>query len=79
MQADLRLCCSQTPEDRFSRVEAHIKNKYVDQPVHLFSLIFPSDFKKIMLNSTEHDFILLINVKMQTIVGILNQQEKYNI
>ena len=23
-QAGLRLCCSQTPEDRFSRVEAHM-------------------------------------------------------
>ena len=23
-QAGLRLCCSQTPEDRFSRVEAHL-------------------------------------------------------
>ena len=27
--------------------------------------------KKIMLNSTEHKFIMLINVKMPTIVGIL--------
>ena len=26
---------------------------------------------KIMLNSAEHEFILLINVKMPTIVGIL--------
>ena len=25
VQAGLRLCCSQTPEDRFSRVKAHKK------------------------------------------------------
>ena len=26
VQAGLRLCCLQTPEDRFSRVEAHIES-----------------------------------------------------
>ena len=36
-QAGLRLCCSQTPEDRFSRIEAHmffkeIGKKYNIQP-----------------------------------------------
>ena len=32
-QAGLHLCCSQNPEDRFSRVEAHLKlfSKYVIQ------------------------------------------------
>ena len=28
-------------------------------------------YKKFMLNSAEHDFFLLINVKMPTIVGVL--------
>ena len=27
-QAGLRLCCSHTPEDRFSRIEAHIRTVY---------------------------------------------------
>ena len=36
MQAGLRLCCSQTPKDRFSRVEAHLKKAFGLLKVSLF-------------------------------------------
>ena len=34
-------------------------------------LTWPRGYRKIVLNLAEHDFFLLINVKMPTIVGIL--------
>ena len=39
MQVGLRLCCSQTPEGRFSHVEAHLYPRYVK-----VSNIFDSSF-----------------------------------
>ena len=39
-QSGLRLCCLQTPEDRFSRIEAHL-SKYVNSQVYkMISLIW---------------------------------------
>ena len=35
-------------------------------------------YKKILLNSAEHEIFLLINVKMPTIVGILTFMSKKN-
>ena len=34
---------------------------------------------RVVLNSTEHTFIMLINVKMLTIVDIIYKHDKYNI
>ena len=40
---------------------------------------WPQDYRRnFMLNSTEHDFFLLINVKMPAVVGILTFMSRKN-
>ena len=53
-QAGLHLCCSQTPEDRFSRVEAHIGACELIGS----NMVFPID-EKFGMMSINQDLILL--------------------
>ena len=57
------LCCSQTSEDRFSRVEAHFKNV-------LFTVIpLPDPFLKMFYENSEHN-ISIINTTSKRLKAI---------
>ena len=63
----------------FEIILTHLVMPIVNQGLHflpsdhcLFTYITrPQGYKKIMLNSSEHKYYMLINVKTPTIVGIL--------
>ena len=62
ISANISVCWLNYQQDCF-------KNRYIF--VTFMKLTWPRGYKKIMLNSASMKFILLINVKMPTIVGIL--------
>ena len=55
-QAGLRLCCSQTPEDKFSCVMAHIDEPEKTNLAGLLELLWN---RKFHLQNEKHIFILL--------------------
>ena len=62
-QAGLRLCCSQTPEDRFSRVEVHIILTFNN--VYKFPHNFPLYSHLIKYVKFPHNFSLFVEILSQ--------------
>ena len=65
-QADLRNCCSQTPEDRFSCVEAHI---YFVLSI-MFFMIYYEYFQ--CVNCLSYEYTLLIkSMNMKCVINLI--------